>query len=326
MVKISDDELIEALKDCYENEGIVNGPTLNDTSNEYPTQPTYSYRFDGGLREACDIAGVPYGKREKWDKTSIVEAAESHFKQNNTFGVSDFTKYDDLPPTSVMYDHFDSINDLIDATSMSNEIRKRKSEIKEIASQRNANNSKKYNESDKDALENHLWWVMKEYGDTKTSTVDTAPGPSSGVYSRIYGSIGQAREAAGIDVLYRENFTDRIGELPESYDSDADGYVYVLKMVREGISYFYVGMSQRLKKRLNTHSLQSSKVMLHQENKYDTMKALDLHPVCIVRIENYYKDDESDDEFRDRLKSEEHIISHQVSAAFNTDKILGGRS
>lgn len=328
MVKISDDELISELQRCYENEGVVDGPTLNDTSNDYPTQPTYTYRFDGGLREACEIADVPYGKNNSWDRESIVEAAEQHFKENGELFVANFTSNKNLPSTSVLYNNFDSIKDLVEATSMTEEIKTQKREHRKITNEKHASTARKYDSTDKEALENHLWWVMKEYGDTKTETVDKAPGPSSTVYQDVYGSIIDARSAAGIDSLsFNENFSDRIGELPNSYDESADGYVYVLKMVRHGEEYYYVGMSTRLKERLNTHSLGKSKVMLHHENKYEKMKEMDLYPVCVVRIDNYYrKTDEDSDEFRDRLKSEEHIISHQISAAFNTDKVLGGRS
>lgn len=328
MVKISDDTLISELRRCYENEGVVDGPTLNDTSNDYPTQPTYSYRFDGGLREACEIADVPYGKNNSWDERSIINAAEQYFEENGTLFVSDFDKSDTLPSTSILYNNFDSIKDLVEQTSLTEEIQTQKQDHRKIANQKQAAASRKYNPSDKDALENHLWWVLKEYGDTKTDTINDAPGPSSNIYTRIYGSIVDARREAGIDsVSYKENFRDRIGDLPESYDENANGYIYVLKMIKGGEEYYYVGMSTRLKKRLNTHSLGKSMIMLHHENRYDTMKDMNMYPVCVVRIDNHYiNEDESEDEFRDRLKSAEHIVSHQVSAAFNTDKILGGRS
>jgi hypothetical protein len=328
MVQISDDELISELQRCYDNEGSVDGPTLNNTDNEYPTQPTYSYRFDGGLREACEIANIPYGSKESWDRESIIKAGEDYFDENGTLFVSDFDKSNKLPPTSVMYDHFESIHNLVEETSFTEEIREQKRENRKIANERNAESSRKYELSDTDALEDHLWWILKEYGDTKTDTVNDAPGPSVNVYRRIYGSIVEARKEAGMDSFsYRENFEDRIGALPKSYDENADGYIYVLKIVRDGEEYYYVGMSTRLKKRLNKHSLGKSKVMLHHENKYATMEQLNLYPVCVVRIENYYKNDGEDDaDFRDRLKSKEHIVSHQISAAFNTDKILGGRS
>lgn len=328
MVKISDDELISEVQRCYKEEGVVNGPTLNNTDNDYPTQPTYSYRFDGGLREACDIANVPYGSTDSWSKEDIVKAAEEYFNENGTLFVKDFTSSDILPPSSILYNYFDSIDELIDETSVSDEIREQKQEYRKIVSEESSHKNSKYNSDDKKALENHLWWVMKEYGDTKTETVNNAPGPSSTVYREIYGSMMEARKESGLeDITYRENFRDRVGQLPQSYDDDADGYIYALKMVRDGEDYYYIGMSTRLKKRLNTHSRGSSKVMLHHENKYDTMNNLGIYPVCVVRIENYYKrDNESDKEFKDRLKSEEHIISHQISAAFNTDKVLGGRS
>lgn len=328
MVKISDDELISELQRCYKNEGAVDGPTLNNTSNDYPTQPTYSYRFEGGLREACEIADVPYGKHNSWNRESIIEAAEKYFAENGELFVGNFQENNDLPSASILYNNFDSIEDLVEETSVAEEIKTQKRENRKIINQKNNDTSRKYDSSDTDALENHLWWVMKEYGDAKTDTVNDAPGPSANVYKRVYGSIIDARDAAGLDCIsYRENFRDRIGKLPESYDENADGYIYVLKMVRHGEQYYYVGMSTRLKKRLNTHSRGESKVMLHHENKYDKTKEMNLYPVCVVRIENFYQnEEESEDEFRDRLKSEEHIISHQVSAAFNTDKILGGRS
>lgn len=328
MVKISDDELISALQKCYREEGVVDGPTLNDTDNDYPTQPTYSYRFDNGLREACNLADVPYGSKKSWSKERIVEVSEDYFNENGTLLVKDFTKSETLPTTSVLYEHFDSITDLIEETSVTDKIKEQKKENRKINRQESSNREGKYSADDKEALEDHLWWVMKEYGDTKTDTVDEAPGPSSTTYGRIYGSIIEARKEAGLeDVSYYKNFRDRIGKLPEQYDADADGYIYVLKMVREGSDYYYVGMSTRLDKRLNTHSRGKSKIMLHQENEYGTMKDLGIYPVCVVRVENYYKNSgETDKDFKDRLKSEEHIVSHQISAAFNTDKILGGRS
>lgn len=327
MVKITDDELISELQRCYENEGVVNGSVLNNTENSYPTQPTYSYRFDGGLREACNIAGVPYGKN-KWDTESIVKAAEKYFKDNGSLFVKDFSKSNSLPSTSKLYKNFDSIDELVESTSITEEIKEQKLNHRKVSNEKNSRSSRKYNSSDKNALENHLWWVLKEYGDTKTKTIDNAPGPSSSVYSRIYGSIVDARKSAGIDsIKYRESFRDRIGELPESYDDSADGYIYVLKLVKSGKEYYYVGMSTKLKQRLDTHSRGESKIMLHHENKYEKMNEMDMYPVCVVRVENYYKnEEESNEQFRSRLKSEEHIISHQISAAFNTDKVLGGRS
>lgn len=326
MVQITDQELLDELERCYNEHGEITYSILNNSSNDFPTQPTYSYRFDNGLRGACKKADVSYNVREKYTKEKIVEMANTFFQKNGELGLRNFNNSDELPSSNRLYSHFSGIDELIQETDYTEEIYNRQEELKEIVKEERDKHTK-FNQNDTDALVEHLWWVAKEYGDAKTKNVDKAPGPSSQTYRSIFGSMPNARKEAGIKDFSNNALEYKIGHIPDNYDDSADGYVYVIRMIRKGEEYYYVGMSTSLRNRLDSHASGSSKVMLHHENKYDKMSELGLEPHCIVRVENYYQENtESEEEFRNRLKSEEHIVSHQISAAFNTDKVLGGRS
>lgn len=323
MVKISDQRLLDELQRCYSEHGKVSGSLLNDSENDYPTQPTYSYRFDDGLEEACEKAGVPY-KDSQWDRESIIQATEEFFNKNGDVGVRHFSESDnELPSNSTLYKHFDSFDDVVEGTNVSEEIRKQKRENRKVA---RASIQKQYGDEDKDELIDHLWWVMKEYGSANTDTVNNAPGPSTTVYIRVFGSLPSAREEAGLGKLNRKTLDERVDiRLPE-YDEQADGHIYVIKMIRLGDVYYYVGSSISLKKRLSSHINAETNITLHHTNEYGDIDELNLDPHCISKIENMYKkDDESEREFKSRMKSREHVVSYQIASAFNTHKVLGGR-
>lgn len=324
MVQISDEELIEQLHKCEEENGYVSGSLLNNPDNNYPTQPTYSNRL-GNLRDVCKSEGIKYGKESMWSKEKIIDEADDFFEENGELGVRHFSSTDNyLPSANTLYKYFDDIESLFAEMDNFEDVieskKRRRRAINKLI------DNTKYNENDKQALINHLWWVMKEYGNTKSATVNSVDGPSTQVYRDIFGSIVKAREEAGLDSIYNKSFEDRIGELPDSYDERADGYVYCIKMQKGREQYYYVGKSRSLRNRLNSHSSGSTKIALHHENKYGTINDIGLTPVCIVRIDNYYRnDDETIEEFDKRLESKEHVISYQIASAFNTDKVLGGK-
>lgn len=323
MVKITDQELIDALQRCYSKHGEISVSILNNTKNNYPTQPTYSYRFDGGLEAACEKAGVPY-KSSQWDRDSLIQATQKFFNKNGDVGVRHFAEPDnELPSSSTLYEYFDSFDDLIEKTDVSEEIREQKRENKKVA---RANANKKYSSQDKEELIEHLWWVMKQYGDAKTNSINDAPGPSTNVYTRIFGSLPSAREEAGLNKFDKESLDERLNIRVSKYEEDADGHIYVIKMIRAGEIYYYVGSSISLKKRLNSHINANTSISLHHTNEHGDIDELNLEPHCISRIENLHKkDNESDTEFNNRMKSKEHVVSYKIASAFNTHKVLGGK-
>jgi len=333
MVKISDQELLEAINECYENEGIVDGPTLNNTENEYPTQPTYSYRFDGGLKEACERAGVPYGEPKEYEtREDIIEAVEKYFNKKNYLSVGCFNSSEELPSTSQLYNLFDGIDDLIESTSITDEIRRQKRKNRRRTEQRAIESKKQYSQDDTEGLKDHLWWVMKEYDNCTTQTVNNAPGPSSTIYREAFGSLPKAREKAGLQQFHTDgngnttDYTDRIEIDEKSFDKCKDGHVYVIKFLHNAETYYYVGSSIRIENRLNRHTTGDSEVKFHHKQDKGTINELNLEPYSLWRVDNYeQQQNESKQEFKDRLRSEEHVLSYKIASTFETHKILGGR-
>lgn len=299
MVKISNKELLDELERCYDENGKVTATILNDPSNDYPTQPTYSSRF-GSIEDALKKRGLEpatRGVNSEWDKDKVVEVVSSWYRNNDeTIDTSVLNANNDLPTPNIVYKHFKSLDDLYKECGIYESIKKDRREMRKIV-------SKKYSSENKNDLINHLLWIQANKGDTKHTT------------------------EAGLSQSYKENFEDRIGDLPDEYDSEADGYIYVLQMRRKTENYYYVGMSTSLKKRLNAHSKGSTKVTLHHENVRDTLSNLSIFPISIIRVHNMYmKDEETREEFRNRMKSKEHVISYEVASGLNTRNILSGVS
>lgn len=327
MVQISDEELLSSLQECYQKEGVVDGATLNDSSNDYPTQPTYSYRFSGGLEEACKKASVPFGiKKEFETREDVIEAAESFFKQNNELRVDNFNSSDELPSSSRMYRLFDSIGELIEETSITQEIRRQKQKSR-AKTRESISSAKKYNENDEKALIEHLWWVLKEKGDCTSKSINNTPGPSSTVYKDVFGSVTEARQKAGVDKFHRTPLKHKLDKiLEDTIDEGADGHVYVIKMYKDADKYYYVGSSINVKRRLRNHLNGKNKIKFHHEQELGKVDELDLEPYSVWRVDSYNQDeDETDREFKDRLQSEEHVLSYKIASTFKTNKILGGR-
>jgi hypothetical protein len=323
MVKISDQKLANELRRCERENGYVETSILNDSSNDFPTQPTYQNRF-GSLSEACKKFDVQQKRRtKKWTKDEVIDEAKKHFQENGDLKVSDFADASsELPSTNTLYNHFDSISDLIEELGVEEEVAENRKNDKMAAIEKVT----KYTEESEDELIEHLWWVKKEYGDTKTSSIEEAPGPSSQTYITRFGSINDARDEAGISESYNESFEKRIGDLPDSYDNNADGYVYTIKLLDDSTEYLYVGETTCLEKRLNRHASGESKILFHQNGEYNSLREHGLVPVSVIRIDNFYKSDrESEKEFKDRLQSNEHIISYQVAVGLNNPRVLGGR-
>lgn len=323
MVKISNKELLDELERCYDENGKVTATILNDPSNDYPTQPTYSSRF-GSIEDALKKRGLEpatRGVNSEWDKDKVVEVVSSWYRNNDeTIDTSVLNANNDLPTPNIVYKHFKSLDDLYKECGIYESIKEDRREMRKTV-------SKKYSSENKNDLINHLLWIQANKGDTKHTTINNTTGPSVQAYKSLFGSVKKARKEAGLSQSYKENFEDRIGDLPDEYDSEADGYIYVLQMRRKTENYYYVGMSTSLKKRLNAHSKGSTKVTLHHENVRDTLSNLSIFPISIIRVHNMYmKDEETREEFRNRMKSKEHVISYEVASGLNTRNILGGVS
>lgn len=327
MVKYKDEELLELLEKCEEEFGKVSSSILNDTNNEYPTQPTYQYRF-GSLSEAMEEAGLEYEKKSdnRYSKKEIRERTKEYFSNNGSIYLKDFASADtDLPTPSAMYKKYDGIEELFADAGIYDEVMEsRRADRRE---RKSPSRNEKYTEDDKDYLIDHLHTVNSKFGKVTTQTLQKADGPSKGIYNKIFGSIYEARSEAGITKEYTENFRQTIGELPQNYDESADSHIYVIVLHADsGETFYYVGKSTNIEKRLGAHTSGESKIRHRKENEYDKIKNLPLEIDTLLKVVNMYKkNDETDTEFANRVSDREHITSYKIAAGLETSNILGGR-
>jgi len=328
MVKISDQELLDELERCYEEHGKVTATILNNSSNDYPTQPTYNNRF-GSLSTAMDkvnIEQVDHG-RKIYTREDIINKSIKFYDNNGNIKVSDFSNTrGDLPSASIMYNYFDGIDDLLKEAGIYEDVIESRRDNRREISKRISKANEKYTDDDREELIEHIQFIAGKHGKATTQTISNEDGPSKHAYDKIFGSLSEARLAAGLEEQYVTNFEDKLGLLPDNFDEDADAHIYVLSIHDDSERYYYVGKSTRLRKRLNAHTSGKSKIRHRTKHKYGRIKNMSLTPDSLLRVINVYqKDSESDNEFDNRLSDIEHTTSYKVAAGLETSNILGGR-
>lgn len=225
MVKYTNDQLLESLRECYNKHGEITNQILNK-DDELPSGPTYSYRFDS-LHKAAERAGLDEAasnvkKNEKirngYTKNEIV----SHIKKISTDGrvTPTMIRSSDGPSPTATKNCFDvrSIFNIdVDGVDIVSSLEKpSKNELKEVV--KSIDKKNEYVTRDDIRQECKISYV-KEY----------------------YGSVSNMFDELGVTtyVDYRNSSNIFNGEM----------YLYCTELSNS----YYVGISSQPKKRIRQH-------------------------------------------------------------------------
>lgn len=122
-------------------------------------------------------------------------------------------------------------------------------------------------------------------------------------------------------------------ESMESYDDDADSYVYVVELERDdGEIFFYVGMTIDIFDRMRSHVSNPAKrhtPIAGPEHEY--LMSVDFGDEiydfnCVVEVESYSKREiQFEDNFKEFVREQERKRSFELAIEHDTTNILGGR-
>lgn len=328
----TEQELLEELVRCYNNEGHTLSKTLNDKHNDYPTQMTYQNRF-GSLNAAREKAGVPTRKQaQTTDRETFIKQANNMYETYGDIKSTWFKQKSEFKSTYQLY--FDSFDELLQQTEYYDEVKQNRIETRERIAEENSKNIG----YDDEYLIEHLTEVYKTHGCTSTKTINSIEGPSSGAYVSHFGSLPNAREIADIQDydIEGERLRQLVGDIKNiaGYDSDADAHIYVVTIKINGNNVYYVGMSSSLRSRLETHMNGAPEVSLYEvtefgnamlpRNETRSRESASVESVEYV-VPMYRESNESNEMFRRRVLERERKESYVVALENNTTDVFGGR-
>jgi len=185
----TDQELLNELVRCYEENGETSEKILNDSSNGFPTQPTYNNRFNS-LNEARKRAGVPVVKQgQSWSKDKVVEQIKQVTEESGYFNLS-MMDNSDGPNSSSLYTHFDSVSEA----------------VKFVFPERE-NTVDKPSKYSKDELIEYMKECENVYGKVTINILNTDDYfPSSYPYYKLFENFEQAKELAGVETYNRNSY------------------------------------------------------------------------------------------------------------------------
>lgn len=109
-------------------------------------------------------------------------------------------------------------------------------------------------------------------------------------------------------------------EKREDYDKDADGYIYILKLVdKQESEWYYVGQiseDSSLKLRLSQH--------FRNKGHFNTNTDLEFTEIELDSIYNMYKSKRYSSEFKEKVNDKERELSYAVAIKHKTTNIMGG--
>ena len=183
-------ELLNELVRCHKENGSTSEKILNDSSNNYPTQPTYNNHF-GSMNDARKKAGVPVvNQGQQWTKDMVVEQIKTVVDTNGYFRLSMMDDIDG-PNKSSVYTHFDSIKEALENTFDTN--------IDELTQK-----PAKYSEEE---LLEYMRECENMYGKVTIDIMnDDSYLPSSHPYYNLFDNFEAAKERAGVDTYERNSY------------------------------------------------------------------------------------------------------------------------
>lgn len=313
----SESELLSELKKCYEEHGEASSKILNDSTNDYPTQPTYQNHF-GSFSEARMRAGLPRGTpREK-----VINDIEECFDKYGDVTISLISKDNDLISPNTLYQHFDSIGEAIEQSQVNG------SKIPTKSDRR-----KQYTEED---LIESLVECHESTGKTDSKTVNEYEHcPSTQPYKDRFGSLDRARIIAEVsrnEITKKSEAVEIVNSTDEYYDDD-DAHVYVLTISINDQECYYVGESTSLIERITSH-MRSPDIRTYEETtngkaivpRKETPKKNSVKIESIEALIPMNKSDgETEIEFRRRRKYKEHETALSMAIEKNTTMVFGGK-
>lgn len=320
------DELASYMKECEQIYGKVTISIINNDSY-FPSSYPYQKEF-GSFSEAKKYANVESAGRDNHDyyqysAPELIEALQKCYEKRGSTLAADINEFSEGPSYTIYNRRFGSI---VSARDIAGVPQPKKTD----------NVEKKYSSS---KLIEHLKHVYKEEGDTKTDTINSVEGPSSQPYKSRFGSMKNAREIAELPVTqYKrsQQWNEVVGEDLDNidgYKTDADRYVYVLKLDLRGEEAYYIGQTVNPYRRIGQYITTTPQMRLNKVTPYglaasrrEEYKNTGTSVKDVVYIISMYKEeDEEERNFVDRVKERERRESFTVAIDKNCTNIFGGR-
>lgn len=187
----TEQELLNELVRCHKENDSTAEKILNNSANDYPTQPTYHNHF-GSMNEARKQAGIPVMKQsQKWTKDDVIEQIESIIDTNGYFRLSMMDDIDG-PNKSTVYTHFDTVEEA----------------LQEIFDENIDKITQKPAKYSKDELLEYMRECENMYGKVTIDIMNNDSYlPSSYPYYNLFDNFETAKEKANVD-KYEHNSYD----------------------------------------------------------------------------------------------------------------------
>jgi hypothetical protein len=187
----TEQELLNGLVRCHNENGSTAAKVLNDSANDYPTQPTYHNNF-GSMNEARKQAGVPVMKQsQRWTRDDVIEQIKEVVDENGYFRLS---MMDDIkgPNKGSVYTHFDGVDEALQCVFDDREI--------DTLTQKPVKYSK-------DELVEYMQECEDIYGKVSIDIMNNDSYlPSSNPYYSLFDNFEDAKEKAGVDKYERNSY------------------------------------------------------------------------------------------------------------------------
>lgn len=293
------DKLLSELRRCYEENGEVTVKILNNSENNYPTQPTYRKYF-GSINEAKSEVGI----KRNMTKEEIRDSINSIINSGNNISLKQLKKHD--IESSQLYAHFDSIDDAISFTS---------------------------GKAADQFYRSKYLSIIDEFENISCKEIDRCEKlPSQSTILKYFDSIDDIREELGREV--QESYKERAKELIEDYnnhiDYSDDGYIYCYEFTLYDETGFYVGETTNIINRIKSHlrrkniqtksHTSNGKILCRRGQESDNIKIKKIYTIIpLQRGKN-----ESVENFTRRRLYQENKLRNTIVVEEDTLNVYGG--
>lgn len=156
-------------------------------------------------------------------------------------------------------------------------------------------------------------------------TVKVSTGHTFNEWREFLGfGINQKEESGGTKYGTCSSYvTNRLNHI-DSYDPEADGYVYLLRCVNNGLSVFYIGSSIDMHSRASRHVVSGGDFtgIVKHSGEYIDVTNIDFD-VELVAVSSIYEEDGVDISIK--IRHQERVKMLEVAERFETYLVLGGK-